>query len=971
MRFGLCSSSGRASGRILRSGARLVESCVGNGGRSCPSTFYGIACDGNGAVVALTLDGLGISGDLKLSTLAGMKSLRSISLSGNKFTGRLVPAIGYLTSLQHLDLSGNQFYGPVPRRITDLQDLVHLNLSFNGFKGGLPDGFQNLHQLRVLDLHSNGLWADASAVMSELRNVEHLDLSDNAFYGRLPMNSSNLLSLADTAKFINLSYNELSGGFFTGDSLALFRNLEILDVSDNRLSGELLSFGLPPNLRVLRARKNQLHGSLPEELLESSLALVELDLSGNGFTGSIFSINSTSLKILNLSSNSFSGPLPSSIGSCSTVDLSQNIISGDLSYISQWGAMLEHIDLSSNRLSGSLPVFSQFQVLTSIKIRNNSLVGNLPSMLGSYPKVSVIDLSVNKLTGPLLPNLFTSLTLTFLNLSDNHFSGTIPLQTHNSTESPILPFTSLMQFLIFEMQKLKLLDLQKNSLTGEIPQEIGELDSLEVLDLSMNHFKGNIPNMLQVSLKTFNVSYNDLSGLIPEKLKRFREDSFFPGNSFLLFPDGLSTENGGSGLINNEAEGHLRSRIRVITIVLAVGAVALILVISMAIYKIRTQSSSREETIQTECLWRRCNTGKIYPSNLCGSDLRKVSVEAPNHSAQRSCDVPGGLVPSHASTSSPRSIDTYLADRCGVLDIDSPDQLAGELFFLDDSLVFSVEDLSQSPSESLGRSSYGISYKATLDCGHTLTVKLLRAHLVRHRKEFAKEVKRIGSIQHPNIIPIRAYYWGPREQERLILSDYVHGDSLAHHLHESSPRRRHPHLSFHQRLRIAADIARALRHLHCVGGLPHGNLKSSNIFLTGPDLTARLTGQCLHRLMLPEGAAEQMLTLAALGYAAGPGSAPSFEADVYAFGVVVMELLTGRSAGDIITGWCGVFDLPEWVQMFAREGRELDCLDVSPGDYEEARGAMEELLAVALRCVSPGERESGPMEGPSLQRSAP
>lgn len=251
----------------------------------CPSAFYGIACDGNGAVVALTLDGLGLSGDLKLSTLAGLKSLRNISLSGNKFTGRLVPAVGSLTSLQHLDLSGNQFYGPIPQRITDLRGLVHLNLSLNGLKGGLPDGFQNLQQLRVLDLHSNGLWADASAVMSELRNVEHLDLSDNAFYGRLPMNSSNLLSLADTAKSINLSYNKLSGAFFTGDSLALFRNLEILDVGDNRLTGELPSFGLPPNLRVLRARNNQLHGSLPEELLESSMALVELDLSGNGFTG--------------------------------------------------------------------------------------------------------------------------------------------------------------------------------------------------------------------------------------------------------------------------------------------------------------------------------------------------------------------------------------------------------------------------------------------------------------------------------------------------------------------------------------------------------------------------------------------------------------------------------------------------------------------------------------------------------------
>jgi serine/threonine protein kinase len=64
-----------------------------------------------------------------------------------------------------------------------------------------------------------------------------------------------------------------------------------------------------------------------------------------------------------------------------------------------------------------------------------------------------------------------------------------------------------------------------------------------------------------------------------------------------------------------------------------------------------------------------------------------------------------------------------------------------------------------------------------------LTVKWLRVGLVKHKKEFAKEVKKIGSIRHPNIVPLRAYYWGPREQERLLLADYIQGDSLALHLY--------------------------------------------------------------------------------------------------------------------------------------------------------------------------------------------
>lgn len=128
--------------------------------------------------------------------------------------------------------------------------------------------------------------------------------------------------------------------------------------------------------------------------------------------------------------------------------------------------------------------------------------------------------------------------------------------------------------------------------------------------------------------------------------------------------------------------------------------------------------------------------------------------------------------------SSPR-----FSDQPVMLDVYSPDRLAGELFFLDVSLKLTAEELSRAPAEVLGRSSHGTLYKATLDNGHMLTVKWLRVGLVRHKKDFAKEAKKIGSLKHPNIVPLRAYYWGPREQERLLLSDYLGGESLAMHLY--------------------------------------------------------------------------------------------------------------------------------------------------------------------------------------------
>ncbi|KAG1342440.1 putative inactive receptor kinase [Cocos nucifera] len=253
---------------------------------ACPSSWNGVSCDASGAdVVSVFLDGLGLRGEIKFATLAGMRSLRELSLSGNFLTGRLVPALGSLASLHRLDLSGNLFYGPIPGRIAELWSLVHLNLSCNDFSGDFPTGFQNLLGLKELDLRSNGLRGHIGLVLSHMRNVEYLDLSGNEFYGGLLMESRNLSSLANAVKYANLSSNKLSGSFFSSDSLRLFRNLEVLDVGYNQLSGELPSFDSLRNLKTLRAGKNQLSGLIPEELFRSTMSLTELDLSGNRFTG--------------------------------------------------------------------------------------------------------------------------------------------------------------------------------------------------------------------------------------------------------------------------------------------------------------------------------------------------------------------------------------------------------------------------------------------------------------------------------------------------------------------------------------------------------------------------------------------------------------------------------------------------------------------------------------------------------------
>ena len=174
---------------------------------------------------------------------------------------------------------------------------------------------------------------------------------------------------------------------------------------------------------------------------------------------------------------------------------------------------------------------------------------------------------------------------------------------------------------------------------------------------------------------------------------------------------------------------------------------------------------------------------------------------------------------------------------------------------------------------------------------------------------------------------------------------------------ETTPRR-YSRLSFSQRLKVAVEVAQCLTYLHD-RGLPYGNLKPTNILLGGSDLNVRLADYGLHRLMTPAGIAEQILNLGALGYrapelATAAKPTPSFKADVYAFGVILMELLTRRSAGDIISGQSGAVDLTDWVRLCDQEGRGMDCIDrdIAPGE-EEHSGAMYELLAISLRCILP------------------
>lgn len=987
----------------------------------CPSSWNGIVC--NGANVAgVVLDNLNLTADADLSVFANLTmlvklsmannsitgkipdnigefksleyldlshnlfsssflpgigklaSLRNLSLAGNNFSGLIPDSISGLASIQSLDLSSNSFSGPLPPSLTKLARLVYLNLSVNGFTQEIPKGFELIAGLEVLDLHGNVLNGPLASEFLFLSNATYVDFSGNSLVTSSSQQQKFLPAISESIKHLNLSRNQLTGSLVNGGQMQVFENLKVLDLSYNQLSGELPEFNFVYDLEVLKLSNNRFSGFVPSGLLKGdSLVLTELDLSGNNLSGTINMITSTTLSVLNLSSNGLTGELPLLSGSCAVMDLSNNQFEGNLTRIVKWGN-IEYLDLSRNRLLGAIPeVTPQFLRLNYLNLSHNSLSSDIPKVLTQYPKLRVVDISSNQLDGPLLPDLLTLSTLQELYLGNNLLTGNISLLPPSSTESSLKVldlshnrFSGYFPEKVESLVGLQVLNVASNNLSGSLPTSMVDMSSLTSLDISQNHFTGAIPGNLSNGLQSFNASYNDLSGVVPENLRKFPRSSFFPGNTRLQLPNSSGSGSSPAG----SSKKTVKTIYKVALVVACVLVVFILLLLVIFVCYVRRSKSRKTEHVSNKEGRRRAASNPSAVSGAGSGGALVVSAEdlLASRKGSSSADVISpekvavttGFSPSKNSqlSWSPESGDSFTTEHLARLDVKSPDRLVGELHFLDDTLTLTPEELSRAPAEVLGRSSHGTSYRATLDNGVFLTVKWLREGVAKQRKEFAKEAKKFANIRHPNVVCLRGYYWGPTQHEKLILSDFISPGSLASFLYDR-PGRKGPPLSWAQRLKIAVDIARGLNYLHFDRAVPHGNLKATNVLLDGPDLNARVSDYCLHRLMTQAGTIEQILDAGVLGYrapelAASKKPLPSFKSDVYAFGVIMLELLTGRCAGDVISGEGGGVDLTDWVRLRVAEGRGTECFDSAllpeMGNPAFEKG-MKEVLGIALRCI--------------------
>ncbi|KAI4325391.1 hypothetical protein MLD38_030796 [Melastoma candidum] len=436
-------------------------------------------------------------------------------------------------SLPRRSLNGSFHSSP----LLSLSRLSHLNLSGNHLSGSLPDGFfASLSSLEVVDVSYNGLSGEFPAVFPN-NSIQVMDASSNSFYGDFPPSIFQLGWNLSSLNFSNnLFYGPIPSPLCDGSYVNSSRVIRVLDLSSNNFSGAVpAGLGNCSQLQVFRAGFNFLSGELPQDMYAAA-SLEEVSLYLNHISGSIGDGigNLTNLRVLSLYSNKLSGPIPESIGQLSMLEqllLYINSLNGTLPTSLNQCTNMRELILRVNDLGGEIAAFdfSPLQQLTTLDLGNNYFTGNLPTSLYLCKSLTAIRFATNKIHGPILPEILSLQSLTFLSISNNSLSNITGALTILSGLKNLSTLILSLNFLGEEFPQddgtvspggfsnIQVLALGGCLFTGNVPNWLAKLDNLEVLDLSQNQITGTIPGWFSMLTYLFylDLSSNFLSGGFP------------------------------------------------------------------------------------------------------------------------------------------------------------------------------------------------------------------------------------------------------------------------------------------------------------------------------------------------------------------------------------------------------------------------------------------------------------------------
>lgn len=504
--------------------------------------------------------------------------------------------------------------------------------------------------------------------------------------------------------------------------------------------------------------------------------------------------------------------------------------------------------------------------------------------------------------GSIPSNTLTRLSaLQILSLRSNRISGPFPfdflkLKNLSDVYLQFNQFSGPLPLNFSALENLEIVNLSNNRFSGSIPSSLANLTHLTALNLNNNSFSGDIPELNIPSLEDLDLSNNNLTGPVPKSLQRFPSWAFAGNNvtAESLAPSEGPPPNTQSSKKSKKVHGSALLGIIIGGCVVGFLVLALLMII---------------------CYWGNdSENGASAKSEKNEAVLKKVA------SKNEGANANGRLA-----------------------------------FFEGSNLVFDLEDLLRASAEVLGKGTFGTTYRAALEDASTVVVKRLK-EVSAGKREFEQQMEVLGSIRHENVVALRAYYYS--KDEKLMVYDYYARGSVSAFLHAKRGigEGRTP-LDWDTRVRIAVGTARGIAHIHSQssGKLIHGNIKATNIFLNRQQYGC-VCDLGIATLMSPI----TLPVVRAPGYRAPEVTNTrkvSQASDVYSYGVLLLELLTGKSPIQT-AGSEEVDHLVRWVHSVVREEWTAEVFDVELLKYPNIEEEMVEMLQIGLACASrvPDER---------------
>ncbi|XP_060202308.1 putative serine/threonine-protein kinase [Lycium barbarum] len=264
------------------------------------------------------------------------------------------------------------------------------------------------------------------------------------------------------------------------------------------------------------------------------------------------------------------------------------------------------------------------------------------------------------------------------------------------------------------------------------------------------------------------------------------------------------------------------------------------------------------------------------------------------------------------------------------------------------------------PSNKIGGGGFGVVYKGALRDETRIAIKCLSAESKQGTKEFLTEINMISNTRHPNLVQLIGCC--VESGNRMLIYEYLENNSLASALLGSKSKR--VSLDWPKRVAICLGVASGLAFLHEEAAPPivHRDIKASNILLD-ENLHPKIGDFGLAKLF-PENVTHLSTQVAGtIGYLA-----PEYalfgqltkKADIYSFGVLVLEIISGRSSSKAAFG-VELLVLVEWVWKLREEGRLLDIVDPELTEYPEAE--LLRFIKVALFCT-----QAAPTQRPKMKQ---